>query len=249
MERYLAHHGILGMKWGVRRYQNPDGTLTKRGRERLQKYKERRGTVDNSKWRWSDEEREDLEKSGIVVGDKKDIIKKGSTINRIANSGEPIDEKRKYVSLTERDKSQYESMWDAIGVHFDEPISTYQYKALKDISVARYDTVYNHLMQNYATTRLKNIKNVLDEFGEIKNEYTGKNSFEFDLMEQNRKELNHDLHRIFEKKLESIQKEMKEQGYDAMVDLMDARGFAEYPVVLINPKESIKLSKEEHWRL
>ena len=30
----LEHHGIQGMKWGVRRFQNPDGSLTPEGRER-----------------------------------------------------------------------------------------------------------------------------------------------------------------------------------------------------------------------
>ncbi len=29
----LQHHGILGMKWGVRRYQNKDGTLTNAGKK------------------------------------------------------------------------------------------------------------------------------------------------------------------------------------------------------------------------
>lgn len=33
----VHHHGIKGQKWGIRRYQNPDGTLTNEGRARYTK--------------------------------------------------------------------------------------------------------------------------------------------------------------------------------------------------------------------
>ena len=32
---YLEHHGIKGMKWGVRRYQNEDGSLTEAGKRHI----------------------------------------------------------------------------------------------------------------------------------------------------------------------------------------------------------------------
>ena len=31
----ISHHGILGMKWGIRRYQYKDGTRTPEGKKRL----------------------------------------------------------------------------------------------------------------------------------------------------------------------------------------------------------------------
>ena len=36
MEYELYHHGILGMHWGIRRYQNKDGSLTAAGKKRYQ---------------------------------------------------------------------------------------------------------------------------------------------------------------------------------------------------------------------
>lgn len=40
----ISHHGIKGQKWGERRYQNPDGTLTEEGIKRYSKSSPRKMT-------------------------------------------------------------------------------------------------------------------------------------------------------------------------------------------------------------
>ena len=43
---YLEHHGILGQKWGVRRYQNEDGSLTSEGKKHQEKRNKKADVLD-----------------------------------------------------------------------------------------------------------------------------------------------------------------------------------------------------------
>lgn len=47
VDSFLAHHGILGMHWGIRRFQNEDGTYTKAGKERRNNDEEGTPTPDS----------------------------------------------------------------------------------------------------------------------------------------------------------------------------------------------------------
>lgn len=80
----LYHWGIKGMKWGVRRFQNPDGTLTAQGKQRYKDYKSDQST------------RRSLTRH--VAADKKNLKARGEAMNEVTKNYNDAQEQMRKAS-------------------------------------------------------------------------------------------------------------------------------------------------------
>lgn len=92
MEYKIYHSGVKGMKWGVRRYQNKDGSLTPEGKKRYDrdiaennaKKKDNRIQIDGpDPNRWA---KEDIKRAKGVTDSSKDMVKELKNINDSSKS-------------------------------------------------------------------------------------------------------------------------------------------------------------------
>lgn len=84
-ENFIEHHGILNMKWGRRRFQNPDGTLTAEGKIRYSREKRRQAAKNLKKARKVREANKKKEmklekKKAKIVAKGLDEVKKNSKL-------------------------------------------------------------------------------------------------------------------------------------------------------------------------
>lgn len=67
MDTTLTHHGILGQKWGVRRYQNKDGSLTAAGKQHLGHGKERDKNIEEARNRVAEHQKQSKEVNDLLT--------------------------------------------------------------------------------------------------------------------------------------------------------------------------------------
>ena len=124
------------MKWGIRKYQNPDGSLTELGRQR---YLKNQGIAETklitSRGEKIEAANEELEKLGVKHVDKyTDTIPVGTSMQRVSMDDEETTDRRKYVSFLSKDKEQYEGM-------IDDGDYILNYETKKELKVATAEKV------------------------------------------------------------------------------------------------------------
>ena len=108
-ENELYHHGVKGQKWGIRRYQNADGTLTAAGKKRQKK---------------------------TVASDKKATIVKGTNLYRVSDKNKSdTSENKMYVSATKDSGDFYVTKLGSSKIYKTGKAFVHTYIATKDLKL------------------------------------------------------------------------------------------------------------------
>ena len=114
----LIHHGIKGQKWGVRRYENPDGSLTPAGKKRYDKYHTSDGKLNEKGLKkFGDEDLFRMSRSDRIKAARKKAMRLDARVTKATQK--LVDKKGSKVDdLLEIDKLNSErSKYARIGRH------------------------------------------------------------------------------------------------------------------------------------
>lgn len=235
MENYLVHHGILGMKWGIRRFQNKDGSLTPEGRRH---YQNKDGSLTP----------EGRKRLGLDIYDKNynqdSIVKKGTKVSRVVSTSEYNFYKdpniggsdklaKQYVDNIKKHESEKETKYVSIddvknsgrynGKEFytswftDEgysPDSAYvsEYITKRDMTVASGKQVVDEILKQVGSNTVEELLNSYNPVGRLTSRYTTDRE-------------------LFKK----VNKTFLDKGYDAVEDVNDRD--TDMPTIILKSKE------------
>jgi hypothetical protein len=247
IKNYLEHHGIKGQKWGVRRYQNKDGSLTKEGKKRysvngkiipkgssfyrISSNKEEKESRDYKYVSWLNQDRNYYK--GVYSQDMMfDPMK--YTNDSYANSKLKDIVKDFNKSGYHLYEIEYKAAKDLVSPNKKQRVKAFQTMIEQDPS--SIDKIRKVLLQSKFHAKdekvAAEINRVLD-----KNQYKTikdipKNKRGFQLMSAALNDENEVRKQYF-----AI---LKKAGYDIVTDDNDAGEITKYPMIVINPSQAIQ---------
>lgn len=167
---YIEHHGILGQRWGIRRFQNRDGTFTQEGKKRYKYlYENAAANTNGDSVKQIDTYRSGDRHSikannGIQTENREtDVLKAGSKTKRVTKGVETVDNRRKYAAITDSDVATY--TWDFLesngfteeAIKKTDPVYIDEYTLVKNIKIASPEKVCDWALNEIKDVSLNDI--------------------------------------------------------------------------------------------
>ena len=239
----LYHHGIQGQKWGVRRYQKQDGSLTVAGKKRYNKSSHRSRLED--KYRRKGLSKEEAERAAsrrirtekIVAGaaaatvvactayyaknkwtaDHVDqVLSKGTTFHNLDSAANPRPGEHLYVNYRKDDTHFFRGKFAVNKLRKTGQVFDHSITAVDDVKIPSLNTrksVFKQLYDSDPEFR-ETMKQHSRLKGPISANVTYKNMWPL-FGDKNNPEFNKAKSKYFEA--------LKQKGYDAIVDELDSR--------------------------
>lgn len=220
MEDYIYHHGIKGMRWGIRRYQNEDGSLTAAGRRRLYG-------------------------KDVVIKKGTKIQRISRSKENIRNDSR----KHIYGAYTRKDKKRYEKEFteqltkgNVVGQGKADRVYKITYKANKDlVSPSKNQRIaIRKQLQNDSKIKKDFEKGMLDALKEswpdINDYMTDKQAVNYiDTMTENAQQQLFGMAVYKNKKVrDAYFTELSKRSYNAVVDDLDSTNYSESALIVID---------------
>ena len=161
MDNELYHYGVLGMRWGVRRYQNKDGSLTKAGQKRynkeMAKVREKNKALNNSIKTKAKLEKLDSKKKELK--EKEKSFKNGKSVSDMVKKDEASTKSKRISDMSD---DELRAMVNRMMLEKNSMDLQRQISSLNAQNVSTGRKIVNTVMKDVVTPALKDAgKNLL----------------------------------------------------------------------------------------
>lgn len=270
-DQELYHYGVKGMKWGIRRYQNKDGTLTSKGKKRYEKSNDNSNDEDEIK---NNKSRKILTKRNIAIGatvvgaslaamGAMYVYKKTNPTMHVKymNFGEIVDinnlsskdiivkKGTKFHRVSSKSVEDYAEEGKRIYASYLKSDARI-YKEEMPKFIRRWGN--QGIISDDGKTSYEHIMKMNKDIkapskklmAEIYMKVTGNNEVDSGRYQRFMENLNNNDNPDTKKFFQYV----KNLGYNAILDENDAGNFTKSPLILLNPKDDIETSKSHKIR-